>query len=249
MYEGIPHPVMCRKIRYYQDKHFTKRLLPKVEIPKLTLGGEMKTKKALQAVTAAASIALAASCASQSATMPATSGQEATVMTSFENQDASNSPRSAAEEVGRRFLELIEGLESRDDLSLERIQDAMGVMLAPGVKGSFYYSKRLDGGWIYLIEYIPQSPSLKEGVALTFDRLRDDSSDMTSTCGLDFERYQEALKAMGFRDAPIHDDLGRLADWRYYKGDITLSLRVQQDADQPDGTKARACLKSITTLN
>ncbi len=37
LYEGIPHPVMCRKIRYYQDKHFTKRLLPKVEIPKLML--------------------------------------------------------------------------------------------------------------------------------------------------------------------------------------------------------------------
>ena len=36
-YEGIPHPVMCEKIRYYQDKHFTARLLPKVEIPKLSI--------------------------------------------------------------------------------------------------------------------------------------------------------------------------------------------------------------------
>jgi type IV secretion system protein VirD4 len=36
-YEGIPHPVMCEKIRYYQDRHFTARLLPKVEIPKLSI--------------------------------------------------------------------------------------------------------------------------------------------------------------------------------------------------------------------
>jgi len=36
-YEGIPHPVMCEKIRYYQDKHFTARLLPKVDIPKLSI--------------------------------------------------------------------------------------------------------------------------------------------------------------------------------------------------------------------
>ncbi|MES2312338.1 MAG: type IV secretory system conjugative DNA transfer family protein [Pseudomonadota bacterium] len=37
LYEGIPHPVMCEKIRYYQDKYFTARLLPKTEIPKLVV--------------------------------------------------------------------------------------------------------------------------------------------------------------------------------------------------------------------
>ncbi len=37
LYEGIPHPVMCNKIRYYQDKYFTVRLLPKVDIPKLAV--------------------------------------------------------------------------------------------------------------------------------------------------------------------------------------------------------------------
>ncbi len=35
LYEGIPHPVKCRKIRYYQDRHFTSRLLPPVEVPRL----------------------------------------------------------------------------------------------------------------------------------------------------------------------------------------------------------------------
>ena len=35
LYEGIPHPVKCEKIKYYQDKYFTSRLLPKVEVPKL----------------------------------------------------------------------------------------------------------------------------------------------------------------------------------------------------------------------
>ncbi|PXV59800.1 type IV secretion system protein VirD4 [Dyella jiangningensis] len=36
-YEGIPHPVLCDKIRYYNDKYFTSRLLPKVDIPKLAI--------------------------------------------------------------------------------------------------------------------------------------------------------------------------------------------------------------------
>jgi type IV secretion system protein VirD4 len=36
-YEGIPHPVMCHKIRYYQDKYFTSRLLPKLTISPLSV--------------------------------------------------------------------------------------------------------------------------------------------------------------------------------------------------------------------
>ncbi|WP_242108063.1 type IV secretory system conjugative DNA transfer family protein [Luteimonas aquatica] len=36
LYEGIPHPVMCDKIKYYKDKYFTQRLLPKVDVPKLS---------------------------------------------------------------------------------------------------------------------------------------------------------------------------------------------------------------------
>lgn len=38
VYEGIPHPVLCDKIRYYREKHFTSRLLPKVGVPQLAFG-------------------------------------------------------------------------------------------------------------------------------------------------------------------------------------------------------------------
>jgi type IV secretion system protein VirD4 len=37
LYEGIPHPVMCDKIRYYQDRYFTSRLLPKTSVPQLAI--------------------------------------------------------------------------------------------------------------------------------------------------------------------------------------------------------------------
>jgi type IV secretion system protein VirD4 len=35
--EGIAHPVMCDKIRYYEEKYFTKRLTNKVTVPKLNI--------------------------------------------------------------------------------------------------------------------------------------------------------------------------------------------------------------------
>jgi type IV secretion system protein VirD4 len=37
LYEGLPHPVKCDKIRYYQDRYFTRKLLPKVVIPALSI--------------------------------------------------------------------------------------------------------------------------------------------------------------------------------------------------------------------
>jgi type IV secretion system protein VirD4 len=37
LYEGIPHPVMCEKIRYYEDKYFTSRLLKKADVAPLSI--------------------------------------------------------------------------------------------------------------------------------------------------------------------------------------------------------------------
>lgn len=37
LYEGLPHPVLCDKIRYYQDRYFTARLLPKLDVPRLAV--------------------------------------------------------------------------------------------------------------------------------------------------------------------------------------------------------------------
>lgn len=55
LYEGLANPVLCRKIRYYKDGYFTRRLKPKVEIPRLripeyTTGADPKVVMAQDAV-------------------------------------------------------------------------------------------------------------------------------------------------------------------------------------------------------
>ncbi len=37
IYEGLPFPVKCRKIRYYKDRYFTSRLLQKIDVPALDI--------------------------------------------------------------------------------------------------------------------------------------------------------------------------------------------------------------------
>jgi type IV secretion system protein VirD4 len=36
-YEGIPHPVLCDKIKYFKDRYFTERLMPSVEVKTLEI--------------------------------------------------------------------------------------------------------------------------------------------------------------------------------------------------------------------
>ena len=35
--EGLAHPVLCEKIRYYRERRFTRRLLPRIDVPALLL--------------------------------------------------------------------------------------------------------------------------------------------------------------------------------------------------------------------
>lgn len=155
-----------------------------------------------------------------------------------------------AEEVGKRFLKLLEGLESREDLNLERVQIVLGVPLKrfAGTPEYLYsYSQPLGEGWYLSVDYISGSPSLLRGVSLDFGKAGDRFPDIpAAVCALDFDYYHNALKAIGYRDVPIHGEIGELRSWRYYKDDITLSI-IPQNAVA--GESGRLCVTSIGTLN
>jgi hypothetical protein len=158
-----------------------------------------------------------------------------------------DNPTLTAEEIGKRFLKLIEGLESRNDLSLERITEVTGITLSLVEGGGRYaHSEAVGDGWYYSLWHVPASPSLKQGVALDFAKPGERFAEMAPVCALDFDYYHAALKAMGYRDAPIHGEIGQLQSWRYYKNDITISILPQNVVA---GESGRLCVKSIGTLN
>lgn len=155
----------------------------------------------------------------------------------------------SAEEIGERFLKLIGGLESRSDLSLERIRAATGISLTvePGSLGAVYWSSDLGGGWRYALTSVSLSPSLLNGISLDFVKSDERFAPMPDAiCVLDFDHYHNALQAMGFRAVEIRGEIGQLENWRYYKGDITLSILPQNAVP---GAAGRLCVKSIGTLN
>lgn len=169
-------------------------------------------------------------------------------MTTPESAATADNPKLSAEEIGKRFLKLIEGLKSRSDISPERIRDVTEISLTPPKSADdlYGYSAPLEEGWYYGLVYVPESASLKKGVFLDFSKRGESHADMTSVCGLDFDYYHNALKVMGFRDVAIQGEIGELRSWRYYRDDITLSI-IPQNA--VPGEAGRLCVKSIGTLN
>nr|WP_248279417.1 hypothetical protein [Xanthomonas campestris] len=110
----------------------------------------------------------------------------------------------SAEEMGLRFLKLITSLDSREDITPERIQDVMGfrISVAPGALGAVIWSEDLGGGWRYAFDYVPASPSLLPGIGLSFENTAGRFSDMKAICSLDFQRYDSTLKSAGFVASP-----------------------------------------------
>ncbi|MGH8081201.1 MAG: hypothetical protein ACREP7_11540 [Lysobacter sp.] len=151
-----------------------------------------------------------------------------------------------AEQIGKRFLHLLGELERRDDLSVVKVEQATGVKLKTGQAGPFYTGE-LEAGWYFLLHYVDGSPALKRGVGLEFGHHGGAPGDFAAICTLGFREYHEQLRAMGFRDTPTYGEIGQLIDWRYHKGDIAVSVVLWPQASAND--TARACVKSIATLN
>lgn len=176
-------------------------------------------------------------------------------MSAPESNAPTDNPALSAEEIGKRFLKLLEGLPSRDDLNLERVQSALGVPLKrfDGTPDYlFAYSQPLDDGWYFSVRYISESPSLQRGVALDFGRPGEGGGPIpTDVCALDFDYYHNALKTMGFLAQQYYGEHNLFLGWRYTRFkksdgtvDMTISI-VQMAGNQP----GHLCVKSIGTLN
>lgn len=177
--------------------------------------------------------------------MPAT---ESAAMSITTPSAVSGNPTLDAEQIGRRFLKLIEGLKSRSDLSEQRIQEITGIQLKPCESGPFY-SQPLQADWYYILHYVPESASSKRGVSLEFGNRTNRHTDLSPICSLSLQDYHDALEAMGFRAAATPGEIGQLIDRRYHRGDISLSIVAWQQARPHDGKSQRNCVRSIVTLN
>lgn len=169
-------------------------------------------------------------------------------MNSPESASTTSNPNLTAEEIGKRFLKLIEGLESRSDLNLNLVRTTLGLEFTavPWDEHLFISDAPLGSHWSYIVGFIEETPSSQKSVYLDFRNAAARFADMTSVCDLDFEFYHSALIAMGFRAVEIRSEIGQLESWRYYKNDFAMQIVPQNVIP---GETGRLCANSIRMLN
>ena len=172
------------------------------------------------------------------------------VMTTSDAEPAIN-PTLTAEEAGRRFLTLIESIKSRSDLTVEHVQAVMGLALKDGREAKFH-TQSLGDGWVYSVSLHPEKrPGDRIALRLEFIEKSDRFADMSAICGLTFEDYHKALKAMGYYDHFAYDQIdgqvGRLLSVDYRKEGWFVSI-LPEVKRFSDGKVYPTCVRSIGLL-
>lgn len=182
-------------------------------------------------------------------------------------------PELTPEEIGRRFLKLIDSLKSFDELSPERLQEVMRLHLTPSPEthGGYFTIHLPESGWYYGLSHYdnPLSPHLKNAVYQFTNRPQgqnhnDRDADMGPVCGMDFRAYVVELKKMGFVERedlaqydspmpPINADgtmeerrFFRLPGYTFSRGNVGVLIRERREADAPDAKLHHACVESIS---
>lgn len=160
-------------------------------------------------------------------------------------------PTLGAEDVGRRFLTFIESVKSRDDLTREHVQAAMGLTLKDSPNGPFH-AQPLDGGWLFVVSLGHETPpGTSISLSLEFIHEGDRFADMSSVCTPHFEAYHDALKARGYRDAfqydQINGEVGRLVGVSYAGDGMNVDI-LPEVRRFPDGKLHPACIRRISLV-
>jgi len=162
------------------------------------------------------------------ATNPPARTQQPTVIVTAETSSGTDIPSLSAEQVGRRFLKLIESVKSRDDLTRAHVETAMGLTLRDSPNGPFH-TQRLEDGWLYVVSLGHETPpGTSISLSLEFIHEGDRFADMSAICAPDFETHHDALRARGYRDAfqydQINGEVGRLVGVSYIGDGMNVDI-------------------------
>jgi type IV secretion system protein VirD4 len=239
LFEGIPHPVKCDKIRYYEDKRFTSRLLPKIDIPTLSIKeSTVISGKKVLGVAAVAGLAVSSGMAAGSTFAPQAPQADMA--------HASAPQGSSSDQVLAAFATYLAGLESQDQISKAGLERGMALTLTPNSSGARYRSGDVGGGWYYFVDYFAGTKTIRRAAIFQFVNEHHEYTDMSPACSVEFGAVRRILVRGGYQERESLGEIGNFLAWEYTKNDITISL-VPQATPGP-GNQTRTCIRSIRTL-
>jgi len=232
LFEGIPYPVKCDKIRYYEDKRFTSRLLQRIDVPTLRIDEAALMGKKTVSLTAVAGLAMAG--LSQGGIAAPTGGNPRS------SEASARVPRQDAARLVERFMAFTEGLKTPSDLEPSKVEAALGVPMKH-VNGDYgYVIGNIGGGWSLTVAVVlPEGPN--RSLEMLFSN-KNVAADPKPACLLDLESTRARWRSAGFRETEDRGETGQLVEWSLFKGN---DLEIHINASRVFEDKSHYCIGSV----
>ena len=224
----------------------------------------MKHNSGLRPFAASAILALTISlcaCAQPSLlTAQDTAAMSTSDKPNFRNHTLAENPDLTPEEMGRRFLKLIDSLHSFNDLTLERVQGFMRIpMYNIGANRHNFGMHLPESGWYYDLGYVDDHQGPDSKYASYEFTNKAEYADMEPVCGMDFDAYDAALRAMGFKAMGFKEERPDSASYNtgresqivrqfredYTRNDVAVWIFPDVQAKSPEAKLNHICVKSI----
>ncbi|WP_408951112.1 hypothetical protein [Lysobacter sp. Hz 25] len=142
----------------------------------------------------------------------------------YKLSQAGEYPDLTAEEAGRRVLNLVDGLESMDELPLERVIERTGLPLTYAPAGNLHaFAVELAGNrGFYNVIY--RDKNGRRFVEIRYDGPEESEHSDVFPCVLGATAVAERLKALGYIMNTDIDEIGRTLEHVFTRG--RLSVRI-----------------------
>lgn len=166
----------------------------------------------------------------------------------FKPRLASDYPDVTPEEMGRRFLKLVDGIRSVEELSLEKVIRETGLPLQPVPNGELhaFVLHQPETGWHYGLDYFAGASAAYRTVMLDFANPSNPTADRSPVCSMDLAAYSDALNKMGFTVSGLRDEVGRLTEYHYYRDKLDVLVMYEPQARTPESKASRFCVSRIS---
>ena len=150
-------------------------------------------------------------------------------------------PAGDTRRLVKGYLEYIEGLQERSDLSFERMQSSVGISLQrTSLASGEITSTYPDGDWATLSFWNEGDPKFRSAsLELVNDRR---PNLMSPQCRLSLETVRERLLRAGYDEMQEWHKLEGAGAWLYFKGDIWIQVGASWISTSP---LDRQCVSTI----
>lgn len=141
-------------------------------------------------------------------------------------------------DLGHRFLALIQHVDSFNELSAEVVHASVGVPFQVDEvdKSGFYTVKLPSGDWQYSLIYnFDKKFAEYSNVSLELIRSNNAVDASNLPCALKLDEYQTALKKMGFISQPTsYNEIGSVVAFNYTRKNLRVQIIPQQSSSSSD---------------